>query len=137
MVRIGGNMSLGSGSGVLPVFNGTVKEIKSRAAEAARSSRRRPIDLGDEERSSQVNGLLSRMQQNSGRVFVVSWEGSKIPRGAEILGHRIGWTQHGVVTAEDGTRMGTYERTKEFAGASGKEQEIIVYLSPTLSETRT
>ncbi len=67
------------------------------------------------------------------RVFELTWEGNKIPRGAEILGKKITWTQHDMVTAEGGEMIGTYERIEEFGGSTGKSQKMHVYVtSPKL-----
>ena len=93
------------------------------------------VDLGDGEKSKLFNslrrGIRSRTHQ---RVFKLVWEGSKIPRGATILGKEIGWTQHGIVLGTDGSHIGQYDRTVESEGESHEKQEMIVYVSDSNSQ---
>jgi len=51
---------------------------------------------------------LQRKKQT--RVFLIKWQGTKIPRGAILFGHEIGWTQNGVVTSTKSKIIGTYDR---------------------------
>lgn len=74
------------------------------------------------------NALLNQAKQNSENAFILAWEGNKIPRGAEIAGKKIAWTQNGVVTADDGSIIGTYDRVTEWGGKSGKEQSMVVFV---------
>lgn len=71
--------------------------------------------------------LLQKIAGKAKDIFLLEWEGHKIPRGAILNGRSIGWTQHGMVTSDKGENMGTYERTVEFGGASGKEQKMLVF----------
>jgi hypothetical protein len=72
---------------------------------------------------------LTATAKRAKSVFLLEWEGNKIPRDADINGKKVNWTQHGIVTAEDGSDIGTYERTVEFGGASGKEQKMLVFVN--------
>ena len=77
--------------------------------------------------------IIRQVRQRQRRVFELTWQGNKVPRGAEVLGKKIAWTQHGVVTAEGGEMIGTYERIEEFGGETGKSQRMHVYVtSPKL-----
>lgn len=87
----------------------------------------KPVFLGDFQVDSKVSSLLSAMKTQAKHAYVLSWEGSKIPRGAVINGETIAWTQHGCVTSESGKMIGTYDRVVEFGGQSGNEQVMIVY----------
>lgn len=71
---------------------------------------------------------LRQEVQNGARAFLLDWEGSKIPRGVEICGHVINWTQHGNVSATGGLVIGTYDRIVEFGGESGEHQQMIIYI---------
>lgn len=74
-----------------------------------------------------ATGLLQKIAERARGIFLLEWEGNKIPRGAVINGKPVGWTQHGMVRSDQGEDMGTYERTVEFGGASGKEQKMLVF----------
>lgn len=64
-----------------------------------------------------VNNLLQRLRESSERVFLLTWAGgSRIPRGVQILGQTIQWTQNGIVSDTDGKDIGTYERIRDFEG---------------------
>ncbi len=86
------------------------------------------IDLGDEKTTAKFRSLLNTAKQKSQHIFLLTWEGSKIPRGAEILGKTIAWTQHGIVRDSNGGTIGAYERLEEFGGKSGKEQRMTVFI---------
>jgi hypothetical protein len=94
-----------------------------------------PIDLGGkfDFETSLREGVLAEAQRGirakQRRVFELEWEGSKIPRGANILGHPVGWTQHGFVTSQAGVTIGTYDRVIEFGGESGEQQKMFIYVS--------
>ena len=49
-------------------------------------------------------------------AYILTWTGNKIPRGVEIKGKKVVWTQNGVVTAEDSSVIGTYDRITEWGG---------------------
>ena len=74
-----------------------------------------------------ATGILRKMADRNKDIFLLEWEGNKIPRGAVINGKPIAWTQHGMVTSDGGENIGVYERTVEFGGASHKEQKMIVF----------
>ena len=76
-----------------------------------------------------ATGLLRKIAERAKGIFLLEWEGNKIPRGAIVCDKRIAWTQHGLVTGESGKNIGTYERLVEFGGASGKEQKMLVFVS--------
>lgn len=76
---------------------------------------------------AQATGLLRRIAERAKEIFLLEWEGNKIPRGAVICGKSITWTQHGRVISEGDEDIGTYERLVEFGGKSGKEQKMLVF----------
>jgi hypothetical protein len=76
-----------------------------------------------------VTGLLRRMAERAKEIFLLEWEGSKIPRGAVVNGKSIAWTQHGLVTSDAGEQIGTYERTVEFGGESGRAQAMLIFVN--------
>ena len=53
------------------------------------------------------NAILEHIKDHSEDATLLTWQGNKIPRGAEINGKKIAYTQNGVVTADDGTIIGT------------------------------
>jgi len=59
----------------------------------------------------------------------LSWKGTKVPRHMSFRGKKIGWAQHGILLAEDGSQIGTYIRTKCFAGPGKDEHEMEVTAS--------
>ena len=73
-----------------------------------------------------VNEILARLAHTANELFLLEWEGNKIPRGASINGKEIAWTQNGVVVSADNQTVGVYERLVEFGGTSGNEQKMIV-----------
>ncbi len=83
-----------------------------------------------------VNSIKRASRAEGGRVFFLAWEGSKIPRGAQILGHTVVWTQNGQVNAELAGKpgqydyIGTYDRLEEWSGPKGKSHTMLVYLRP-------
>lgn len=83
----------------------------------------------DEEIAIQIvaTSLLQKTAERAKDIFLLEWVGHKIPRGAVINGKAIGWTQNGMVVSDHGEDIGTYERTIESGGASGKEQKMLVF----------
>lgn len=77
---------------------------------------------------AKATDLLREIADRAKEVFLLEWEGNKIPRGAVINGNSISWTQHGIVTSAKGEMMGIYERLVEFGGISGKEQKMLVFI---------
>jgi len=71
--------------------------------------------------------LLRRLAEQAKDVFLLEWEGGKVPRGAVVNGKTIAWTQHGIVTSQKSKDIGTYERTVEFGGVGRKEQKMLVF----------
>lgn len=76
---------------------------------------------------SMLEGLRAELMKRADDAFILIWEGNKIPRGAEINGYRIGWTQNGEVRSDAGERIGVYDRLLEFGGPSGKEQQMLIF----------
>ena len=91
------------------------------------------VNLGDQKLNSILNASLQQARGNGGRRFYLKWNGSKVPRGAEICGHILAWTQHGRVITDQNQDIGTYDRLIEFGGPSKEEQHMIVYLFPSIA----
>jgi hypothetical protein len=120
-----------------------VTEITAERNQLISSYRKKPVDLGGAHSFTaalaelNVTALLTATRSHQVRVFLLEWEGGKVPRGVDLLGKKIGWTQNGLVTAEDGSEIGTYDRLVECGGDSGKEQKMIVYMeNPPLQTAR-
>lgn len=87
------------------------------------------------------NWLLEREREQADRFYVVSWlsAGSIVPRGLEIEGHSVAWTQNGVVLAVpvgksiyggDGIRLGTYERWVDPRDIAGSQLNVMaIYIN--------
>ena len=86
------------------------------------------VSLGDAKLNETANGMIVRWRERARKIFHLKWEGSKIPRGAVIEGTEIAWTQNGQVTGVGGKMIGTYDRLVEFGGASGNEQQMLVFV---------
>ena len=71
--------------------------------------------------------VLRKTSERAKEIFLLEWEGDKVPCGAVINGRSIDWTQHGMVMSDHGEDMGVYERIVEFGGASRKEQKMLVF----------
>ena len=88
------------------------------------------------ESDNPMAGLVAKLHAaraaEAGRVYRLTWKGSKVPRGARIGSHEIVWTQHGMVHARnargDVEEIGTYKRVVEFGGANQDEQIMEIYL---------
>jgi len=93
----------------------------------------RGVNLGDKEFEKQVDAQIARLRGQGGLRFLLTWTGSKVPRGANVFGHIVMWTQNGQVTTQTGIDIGTYDRLVEFGGPSHNEQMMIVYLYPNFS----
>ena len=74
--------------------------------------------------------ITSWVRQRQKRVLELSWTGIRTPRGAEVLGVRIGWTQHGKVLDETGEVLGSYERIEDCAGPANDQKRMHVYMTP-------
>lgn len=79
--------------------------------------------------SSHLAVHITKQRRSASAVYLLNWTGNKIPRGAVVSGHTIGWTQNDLVQDRDGNIIGTYERLVEFGGEDGKQQQMVVYLS--------
>lgn len=83
-----------------------------------------------------VTSIMRASRAEGGRVFLLMWEGTKIPRGAQVLGHTLVWTQNGQVHAEiagkpgEPDHIGTYDRLEEWGGPERKSHKVLVYVSP-------
>lgn len=77
-----------------------------------------------------LQGLLGAMKTRAERVYLVHWEGSKVPQGIVVGGKEVAWTQNGVVKARGGEMIGTYERIIEEGGKYGDEQFMAIFLMP-------
>lgn len=73
---------------------------------------------------------LARLQPNH---FLLRWNGTKIPRGAFVGDHEIGWTQHGILTGKN-QDLGYYTRLEQFGGDDGT---LHIMLISTDAETVT
>lgn len=100
------------------------------------------VRLGSPELETKVQNLLSRKREGA-RVFVLSWEGNLIPRGAVVMDREIVWIQHGVVMAapldpgaSDDEQIGSYSRLVEWGGESGKEQKVLLFIDRAKLESR-
>lgn len=87
----------------------------------------RGVNLGDKQQERRLNDLLAQIRQDT-RVYLLDWEGSKVPRGVTIEGKVIAWTQNGMVVATDHSTIGTYDRTIEFGGESRQHHQMLIYV---------
>lgn len=70
--------------------------------------------------------LLQQLKDNQGSRLFLAWEGTKIPRGVELSGGKIGWTQNGVVTSTEGKQLGYYDRLEEWGGPNKDRHKMII-----------
>ncbi len=82
------------------------------------------------------NSFLHQLRVSLTQVHLLTWEGNKIPRGAEINSQQIAWTQNGIVTSIEGEMIGQYERLQEFEGENRKTQQMLVFTEPPTDSTR-
>ena len=68
------------------------------------------VDLGDSRVNQNVNRLLHVISKRPNKTFLLRWSDGRVPQGAVVGGHTIGWTQHGVVNDREGHMVGTYDR---------------------------
>jgi hypothetical protein len=71
--------------------------------------------------------LISSIAQRRTRVYLLQWNGSKIPRGFIIGDCPIVWTQHGIVIGHDHIKIGEYERLEEYGGTDGTRHLMMVF----------
>lgn len=76
---------------------------------------------------SKATGLLRAIAAQAKGIFLLEWDGSKVPRGAVVNGEEITWTQNGQVHTPGG-QIGVYERLMEFGGVSNSSHKMIVYV---------
>jgi hypothetical protein len=72
--------------------------------------------------------MLDQLKLQASQVYLIRWTGNKVPRGAKLGEHTIGYTQHGLVMSPDTVRIGRCNRIVESGGESGKEQVLLVYI---------
>lgn len=82
-----------------------------------------------QELQTAMNGLLRRMAERARHIFLLEWEGNKVPRGTVVDGKTIAWTQNGMVTSQSGDEIGVYERLVEFGGKTGRQQQMLVFVN--------
>jgi len=107
-----------------------VRELTDDIATAAREDRDY-ISLGDSKVELAINYIQGVSRDQATQVFLLSWEGNKIPRGIVINDSIIDYTQNGIVSSAEGEMMGTYDRIEEFGGDSGRLQRMVVFPFPT------
>ncbi len=116
----------------LPVVD--IKEVTDEQAEQlVEGNEPKRVNLGERDIERKLSGVIGALRKAGGRRFLLTWKGSKIPRGAQILGYEIRWTQNGQVIARGPSGnedIGTYDRLVENGGVGGKEQKMIIYLYP-------
>jgi hypothetical protein len=77
-----------------------------------------------------VIGQITDENAKKSEPIILSWKGTKTPRGLSINGVQIAWAKNGIVTGVNGEMLGTYARTKEFAGPNRDEHAMIVIPRP-------
>ena len=78
---------------------------------------------------SLAQDLHGELMKAADDAYILMWDGNKVPRGTQFAGHTIGWTQNGQVLSVEGKMIGVYDRILEYGGESGKEQQMIVFLT--------
>lgn len=63
-------------------------------------------------------------------MYVVSWIGSKVPRGAVIDGHTVEYANGGFVRDTDGYLFARFVRLLEFGGKERNEHVLHVFVLP-------
>ena len=81
------------------------------------------------------NSILQQLRERLTQVHLLTWEGNKVPRGVEINGHQIAWTQNGIVTSTEGEMIGQYDRLVEFGGENHRTQRMLVFTGPPVDST--
>jgi hypothetical protein len=67
------------------------------------------VNLGDTKLSEQITKLVQESSFDK-EIYLLEWEGTRVPRGAIIKGKEVGWTQHGFIYDKQGQILGYYER---------------------------
>ena len=70
--------------------------------------------------------LLQQLKDKQGSRLYLAWEGTKIPRGVELPGGTIAWTQNGIVAGTDGKQLGYYDRVEEWGGPNKNRHKMII-----------
>lgn len=68
--------------------------------------------------------LIDDHAKDKGPPVILKWKGSHVPTGQSARGHKIRWTQHGVVQDYDGDRIGSYVRMTTNGGPDKDEHEM-------------
>lgn len=112
-----------------------VTEIKR--AETGEFVLERPgVDLGgrfspDARRlENQINPLMDLLKARADRLFVLEWSGGRVPRGANLSGHEIAQTQHGMVVSTENKHFAYYDRLVDGGGEDQRDQMMLVYTKP-------
>lgn len=92
------------------------------------SSRLGAITVNEAVIEGALDTLLAQMAAEAEKVFLLKWQGGRVPRGAEVGRWIIGWTQHGIVRDANGLDIGTYERIKDNVG-NPPLNEMVVFLN--------
>jgi hypothetical protein len=116
------------------------------------------VILGNVLTEIQYNMLLAEIREQGGQVFILDWDGDKVPDNVVILSYKIVWTQNAQVTAEkivpSKTRkkpgimiggnmnsliladnpliIGKYVRLEEWGGKKQQHHKMVIYLSPNI-----
>ena len=100
------------------------KEMAERIVKEGASAVRLGATTPDQNTTEALfNSLLASRRIASTRIFFLEWSGDRVPSGAVVGGHEVGWTQHGIVRDAGGNHIGTYERILDAA-----EQKMLVFL---------
>ena len=89
------------------------------------------VELEDSSRGlpEKYTTLLSKLRKKGSKKLLLTWRGSKIPRGVNIpdIGS-INWAQNGVLQDEQGVILGYYKRLLEFTGENSDEHKMVITL---------
>jgi len=113
------------------------EKYKVREIHPVTSAPARDIDLGgaaDLEAAmieQPIDVLRQDIRSATNRVFEVFWKGGPMGRqdelkGLQLAGQTVDWLEHGVVTANTGRVIGTYEVVKKREGPEHNEWAIQV-----------
>ena len=73
--------------------------------------------------------MLEKLRGTKASKLLLAWEGSKVPRGLEMPnGGKIAWTQHGIVSGQNGEKLGLYQRIEEWGGPNQNRHKMIISL---------
>lgn len=143
--------------------NVKVTEVTKDADSLICTHNPKEVILGNVLTDIQYNMLLAEIREQGGRVFILDWDGNKIPSNVVILGYEIIWTQNGQVTAKkivpSKTRkkpdnmigrdmnslilannlvtIGKYDRLEEWSGKKQRHHKMVIYLFPNIIPVET